>query len=1097
MNILNAHYMPFLSLLAIFLVVMFLHEKRLNPRSRVFMVCSAVVCLYLARFTAITTVNGALGEPAHFWLGLARLLSFGGFVFAIVPAVRLAASGTERLSPDQEEAPQGEPRKRSSWFAQTGIAAAVAAMLYGGVSVVSPVAFSVEQLVNVVLAGVAVRVLTIVAPAIAGRFQEAKAGVFFTGLLFAFSWIAFHAVISMRQYLPESIMILSRAFDYAALASLLMALVSIRTAQRVKFRHFALANRQKVEETRDELSKLTRLTAQIHEDNNEVIRKLKNQNKLLVRRGENLEKTLQMGLEIQKQQDLRDMLQRIVELVRENLGFETVVLRLLIEKTQSFESKAYVGVSEEMEGTVLNYRVPKSEFQRMIEPHFRISKSYFIRNSSPWYGESLDNYQTLNGHDAWREIDMLVVPMQTDDDKILGYLSVENPKTVDIPVSDVIENLESIAALAVTAIKNANIFVELEEKNDKLRIYADKLESLNKMKSNFVATISHEFKTPLTSIKAYCETLLNNADEVERSIIKEFLMVINDESNRLMTLIEDILNFSKMESGAMKFERGQCSLNRVLRAAAGELEQNFQNKKIKLDIVSPARDIVIRADADMIKQLVLNLLHNAAKFTPEEGNVHVILEDETVSAKIIVEDTGTGIPEDQMEKIFEHFHQVDNSSTRKHGGSGLGLALCKNIAEWHDGKIWAENVDNAGSRFIVVLPKKQVVVRNQTDGLSGAVRRFEVERYLELLIEMVAELLSVKRASIMLFDVSKSELKIESAIGIDEEVVENARVKLGDSISGRVLADGRTLLVEDIEHDPRVSMCNNEFLYESKSFLSVPIKIDGSTVGVVNVSNPTRKPKFDAEDQGLLEMFVERIALALQKLEEFTHVSEDFEKIREAMKSIMDAKRFIYNKNDMDIPSIVTMAADKLKLDREEKAMLRYALNVYDVGLVKIGYHIIKKPSELTQDEREKIRDHTILGIEMLKTLEAMPKVKDIVLYHHENFDGSGYPGKLSGKSIPIGARIIRVVDSFRALISNRPYQRQYSVDEAIEVLRHRSGSFYDPEVVDAFIDSIQEYHEKQDDISGHETEPGERHEFESGPGIAAPQLKEENNAER
>jgi putative methionine-R-sulfoxide reductase with GAF domain len=329
----------------------------------------------------------------------------------------------------------------------------------------------------------------------------------------------------------------------------------------------------------------------------------------------------------------------------------------------------------------------------------------------------------------------------------------------------------------------------------------------------------------------------------------------------------------------------------------------------------------------------------------------------------MVEDNGIGIPEDQMEKIFNFFHQVDSSNTRKHGGTGMGLALCKNIVEWHDGKIWVENVEGGGARFTVVLPKKQVVVRNQMTNSESAVRRIEIERYLELLIEMVAELLNVKRASIMLFDLTKSELKIESAIGIDKEVVENVRVKVGSAISGKVVAEGVTYLVEDIESDPRTVRRNNEYAYESKSFLSVPIKIDGEVVGVVNAANPLKKSTFDEEDKTLLEMFVERIAHAIQKLEEFTNVSQDFERIREVFKAILDAKRFLDIKSDIDISSLVRRTADKLNLNPEEKATLQYALNIYDVGLAKIGYHIIKKPYELTADERNEVKNHTILGI--------------------------------------------------------------------------------------------------------------------------------------
>ncbi|MEJ2721981.1 MAG: HD domain-containing phosphohydrolase, partial [bacterium] len=126
-------------------------------------------------------------------------------------------------------------------------------------------------------------------------------------------------------------------------------------------------------------------------------------------------------------------------------------------------------------------------------------------------------------------------------------------------------------------------------------------------------------------------------------------------------------------------------------------------------------------------------------------------------------------------------------------------------------------------------------------------------------------------------------------------------------------------------------------------------------------------------------------------------------------------------------------------------------------GLSKIGYHILKKPRDLSPKDREEIEKHTIMGSELLRVIEPSSRVRDVVLYHHENFDGSGYPGKLAGDAIPIEARIIRVADSLRALISERPYQRQYTFEEAKEVLKHRSGSFFDPDIVDAFVEAIDE----------------------------------------
>jgi signal transduction histidine kinase len=333
----------------------------------------------------------------------------------------------------------------------------------------------------------------------------------------------------------------------------------------------------------------------------------------------------------------------------------------------------------------------------MIGSRNRLSNSYFIKKNSR--AEDGENTLVHLVDNAWGDIARLIVPFEEEDKRTIGYLSVENPENTSASVAEAVEHLELVAALAVEAIKKINLLGELQGKKEMLESYTEKLASLNKMKANFIATVSHEFRTPLTSIKAYCETLLRSADDVDRNILKEFLLVINDESDRLMALIEDILDFSQMESGMIRFERTPCSLNDTIEIAARELEKNFRRKNISLHKDLPASDVTVRGERELMMQLIINLLHNAAKFTPEGGNVWISLRDETISARIIVEDDGIGIPDDQIDKIFDRFHQGDGSTTRRHGGSGLGLAICKNIVDWHDGRIWVENLSKKGARF--------------------------------------------------------------------------------------------------------------------------------------------------------------------------------------------------------------------------------------------------------------------------------------------------------------------------------------------------------------------------------------------------------------
>jgi putative methionine-R-sulfoxide reductase with GAF domain/two-component sensor histidine kinase len=408
--------------------------------------------------------------------------------------------------------------------------------------------------------------------------------------------------------------------------------------------------------------------------------------------------------------------------------------------------------------------------------------------------------------------------------------------------------------------------------------------------------------------------------------MKEFLIVIEEESNRLMALIEDILDFSQMESGAVRFERTSCNMNELVTVAANELEKNFESKRITLHTQLPQGEVKVRAERDLMKQLVINLLHNASKFTPEGGHVWVTIEDEVVSARIVVEDNGIGIPEDQLERIFDHFHQADGSATRRHGGTGIGLAICKNIVEWHDGRIWVENVAGKGARFVVVIPKKQAVVRSEvlTDYVST--RRFEVERYMELVVELIAELLNVKRASLMMVDPEAGELRIDSAIGLDEDIVEHARVRLGESIAGTVAQENSAYLVQDVQEDQRLRTAGRR--YESTSFLSVPIRRENRVVGVINVTDPVGRPALNEEDHALLELFADRVVMALDALSRFKEKSREFEDVRSTFKSILDAKRYINTHNADALSLVIHDTAQRLGMTPEESATLRYTFHV-------------------------------------------------------------------------------------------------------------------------------------------------------------------------
>jgi signal transduction histidine kinase/HD-GYP domain-containing protein (c-di-GMP phosphodiesterase class II) len=1009
----------------------------------------AVPAFMLSRLVLLGTNSlPGYGDTTILLFSASSLLGYGCLVAALT---RLAAAGTDRV------------RRPVPSFRRV----TVEAVCVGVLALAAYVARSFRELGGVTLIGaVAVGLIGAGARLIVFAFQGVRSalGGHRSGARIALAFLSISwALVAALPIFPETIahgaLYAARMLDIATFSVLLGGLMSHHVLMASAFRVAANAAHQETDAAKAELAKVSSLATNLYEDSSEVIKKQKEQTLLYMKKADSLERILQIGVNIQKRQQLDDVLGMIVEAIRDNLGFKTVVLRLFNKKAQNFETHAHVGLKDDVKDSILNYRIPLAEYQKMIDPRCRLSKSYFIRKDNPWYGEDLVADRSVLVNDSWREIDMLIVPLVNEDQATIGYLSVENPENPALSIGDIIETLENVVTLAVMAIRNARFVKELEAKNEKLSIYAEKLASLNKLKANFVQTISHELRTPLTSIKAYCETLLKNAETVERRLLKEFLCVIDEESSRLMTFIEDILDFSQMESGAARFERTPCSVNKLVDLASKELKKNFDSRQITLHQELPQRDVTVNGNGEMIKQLVVNLLHNASKFAKDNGNVWLSVKESPGVVRIVVEDDGIGIPEDQLVKIFEQFYQVDSSSTRKYGGSGLGLAMCKSIVEWHDGRIWVESKPSRGARFVAVLPNKEVVVKPHVLGTSSAVRRFEIERFLELLVENVAQFLNVGKASIMLLDSAQQELRIECAIGMDEEIVANARVKLGEGIAGRVALEGKTMLVANIEADERFTRSNNDPMYRSKSFLSVPIWHHGRVIGVVNAASPLEKNEVDESDARLLEVLVERFSTALDRITRFADASTRFEQTREAFKAILDGRRYMDTKNYEGLETAALRVAEKLSLNEEARRRLHYLLNVYDLGLSRVGYHIIKNPKVLSPKDREEIHRHTVVGQEMMSWLGEHPEIANIVLCHHENYDGSGYPGQLKGDAIPIEARIIRVVDSLRALMSSRPYQRQYSLEEAEEVLKQRSGSYFDPRIVDAFVDVMNDMH--------------------------------------
>lgn len=251
---------------------------------------------------------------------------------------------------------------------------------------------------------------------------------------------------------------------------------------------------------------------------------------------------------------------------------------------------------------------------------------------------------------------------------------------------------------------------ELQGLNEALNQANQELKELDRLKSNFLATVSHEFRTPLTSITAFSEILLDEMDDVEApEEVSRFLGIINTESERLGRLIKNLLDLSRIEAGRIKWDRSVFPMQDVVEAAADGLLPVFAEKHLEIVREVECGGARVEADQDRIQQVITNLLENASKFSDRGSRIWVTCEPESSGngrpmMRVSVRDEGAGIPQEYLERIFERFSQVDSGETRSVGGSGLGLAISKEIVEHHGGRIWAESKPGQGATFFFTLP---------------------------------------------------------------------------------------------------------------------------------------------------------------------------------------------------------------------------------------------------------------------------------------------------------------------------------------------------------------------------------------------------------
>ncbi len=798
-----------------------------------------------------------------------------------------------------------------------------------------------------------------------------------------------------------------------------------------------------------EIEKLRRLVAELTATRQRLSRLYFSQIEENRQRGKRLHQILGSLAQISSELDLAALLPRIAGVVATSLGFRVVLIRILEPGSGRLRARAFVGIDDAGRARLELTDVAVEEFTGWLKDEFRVGRSYFISHRHEFNRQLPEGYRTDLGPREeweWHADDVLLVPLRSRDGELVGYFSVDDPENRLVPSTEVIELLEIFGYHAAVAIENARLYRERDEQARQLRGSGQRAQELHALRSGLVSTVSREVRAPLTAVQALLDALLSTPEgELAPDRLRHFLSLMNEETRRLARLIDSVLDLNPFDPGDLRSERESVDVVGIVTDTVRLLAPVAEAGQVNLKLVNDCADTRMEADPDQMRQLALHLGSNAVKFTPPGGAVTVSLSGSADEIALRVEDTGIGIPEAALENVFERFYQGDASLVRRFGGTGLGLAVCKSIVEWHGGRITAESAPGRGSCFTVVLPRRsgpRVALQSDSSAPQAS------EGLLRLAIEMVAEVMDARVVS-LLAPGPDGDLAVCAAIGLDARVMRETRIRPGTGVVGWVAENRRPRCASNAEEPSGIAGADHE-RHRTRTFLSVPVEGDEGLLGVLNVTDPVSGEAFEAQDCELLLRLAERVGTAWaapQRTDDACSGIEGTALAPSRKPCHLGGGRI----EAADGARLARALARELGLSEAEVANITFAACVHDIRTTRLPGSPCESASSFSSDERKQAERHVETGADPLEPLEMVGALREIVLSRHEWWDGTGYPCALRAEEIPIGARILAVVDAWESMTVGRPHRPARREDDARLELGRLAGRQFEPRVVEAF----------------------------------------------
>ncbi len=362
------------------------------------------------------------------------------------------------------------------------------------------------------------------------------------------------------------------------------------------------------------------------------------------------------------------------------------------------------------------------------------------------------------------------------------------------------------------------------------------------------------------------------------------------------------------------------------------------------------------------------------------------------------------------------------------------------------------------------LHNKQLekVIKERTEGLQFL---FNITREISstlglrevigTIVSKIVVVLNADKCSILLYNKEEDALIIKYSHGLNKEIIEKTKIKPKEAISGWVFEHNEPILVRNIEKDDRFK-CSNKEAYYTKSFISIPLLVKNEVIGVINVNDKKTKESFSEEDFAFVKELSSEAAIAIENANLYNSLKENSLDAFMALTTAINEKDNYTKKHTLDVAKISMIIAKKMGLPDSDIGGIRKAALLHDIGKIGIHDDIFTK-EELTEEEWKEMKSHPEKGANILKPLNFLGDVISYIEQHHERYDGKGYPLGLKGDEISLGARIISIADSYSAMLTERPHRKALSRPEALEEIKRNKGLQFFPEIVDIFLEVIEE----------------------------------------